>query len=84
MMEQRVLGQDVQGEAGGQDAPVIPMFQVCEGKLQNFTPREKLKIPPRLFFSLFWTPPNVENLPLVLTIIYNQFEWNLSAKDWLN
>ena len=84
MMEQRVLGQDVQGEAGGQDAPVIPMFQVFEGKLQNFTPRENLKIPPRLFFSLFWTPHNVENLPLVLTIIYNQFEWNLSAKDWLN
>ena len=43
MMEQRVLGQDVQGEAGGQDAPVIPMFQVC---YKNSTPWGGLKISP--------------------------------------
>ena len=49
MMEQRLLGQDVQGEAGGQDAPVIPMFQVlkvfCEivtpGKSKIITPGKK-------------------------------------------
>ena len=41
MMEQRVLGQDVQGEAGGQDAPVIPMFQVCNGKLAKISPHGK-------------------------------------------
>ena len=43
MMEQRVLGQDVQGEAGSQDAPVIPMFQVC---YKNSIPWGGLKIPP--------------------------------------